>query len=352
MRYVENPEKASAIGGQALERMAELGMPANPLNYELWYSYFSGAAHDLNLAVDELLSKGGSVDETRLAEIHREFLAVEDDGERVAQISGELEQQIDQVLSHMRETSDDNKGFGASLADYSVALAEGAAGSDVGAVVRNILMETQNVVARSKALERKLQESGEQIGTLQQSLQEIRQEAQTDGLTGIANRKCFDGRLQEEAERASKDGSSLCLLLTDIDHFKKFNDTFGHSVGDSVLKVVARHLTDNVKGADLPARYGGEEFVVILPQTQIENAITLAEQIRAKLATKELKSKVSGECYGSVTLSIGVSLFRPGERLTDFIDRADRGLYKAKELGRNRVVQEGELAEPVAAVAS
>jgi diguanylate cyclase len=171
MRYVENPEKASAIGGQALERMAELGMPANPLNYELWYSYFSGAAHDLNLAVDELLSKGGSVDEMRLAEIHREFLAVEDDGERVEQISGELEQQIDQVLSHMRETSDDNKGFGASLADYSVALAEGAAEGDVGAVVRNILMETQNVVARSKALERKLQESGEQIGTLQQSLQ-------------------------------------------------------------------------------------------------------------------------------------------------------------------------------------
>jgi diguanylate cyclase len=352
MRYVENPEKAAAICEQAVARIAELGMPANPINYSVWYNYFSGEIHDLVLAVDDVLGKGGAVDEIRFAELHREFLAGSDSGERVEQIRGELEQQIDEVVRHMREANDDNKGFGESLADFSEALATGTGEHDVAAVVRNILLETQNVVAKSKTLEQRLHDSTQQIGTLQQSLQEIRQEAQTDGLTGIANRKCFDMRLQEEATRASEDGSSLCLLLTDIDHFKKFNDTFGHSVGDSVLKVVAKHLTDNVKGADLPARYGGEEFAVILPQTEIENATTLAEQIRGKLAKKELKSKASGEGYGSITLSIGVSRFRPGERLTDFIDRADQGLYKAKGLGRNRVVHEGELEAPIAAVGS
>jgi diguanylate cyclase len=355
MRYVENPEKAAGICERAVARMAELGMPANPLNFAVWYNYYSGERQELTQAVDDALAKGGSIDEGRLGEIHYKFLdgeAEQDSGEQVERIGGELEQQIDEVLRHMRDAKDDNEGFGESLAGYSVALAEGAAENDVSSLVRNILLETQNVVAKSKALERKLEESSEQIGTLQQSLQEIRQEAQTDGLTGIANRKCFDLRLQEEASRASEDGSSLCLLLTDIDHFKKFNDTFGHSVGDSVLKVVAKHLTDNVKGADLAARYGGEEFAVILPHTVIDNAVTLAQQIREKLAKKELKSKTNGESYGNITLSIGVSRFRPGESLSDLIDRADQGLYRAKELGRNRVVHEGELVVQAVAAGS
>jgi diguanylate cyclase len=355
MRYVENPEKAAGISERAVARMAELGVPANPLNYEVWYNYYRGDKPELTRAVDDALARGGAINEGRLAEIHYKFLDVETDqdgGERVERISGELERQIDDVLRHMRDAKDDNEGFGESLAGFSEALAEGATENDAGSLVRKILLETQNVVAKSKALERKLEESSEQIGTLQQSLQEIRQEAQTDGLTGIANRKCFDTRLHEEAMRASEDGSSLCLLLTDIDHFKKFNDTFGHSVGDSVLKVVAKHLTDNVKGADLAARYGGEEFAVILPQTVIENAVTLAQQIREKLAKKELKSKTNGESYGNITLSIGVSRFRPGEPLSDLIDRADQGLYRAKELGRNRVVHEGELIVQAVAAGS
>jgi diguanylate cyclase len=355
MRYVENPEKAAGISERAVARMAELGVPANPLNYEVWYNYYRGDRPELTRAVDDALARGGAINEGRLAEIHYKFLDVETDqdgGERVERISGELERQIDDVLRHMRDAKDDNEGFGESLVGFSEALAEGATENDAGSLVRKILLETQNVVAKSKALERKLEESSEQIGTLQQSLQEIRQEAQTDGLTGIANRKCFDTRLHEEAMRASEDGSSLCLLLTDIDHFKKFNDTFGHSVGDSVLKVVAKHLTDNVKGADLAARYGGEEFAVILPQTVIENAVTLAQQIREKLAKKELKSKTNGESYGNITLSIGVSRFRPGEPLSDLIDRADQGLYRAKELGRNRVVHEGELIVQAVAAGS
>ena len=135
-------------------------------------------------------------------------------------------------------------------------------------------------------------------------------------------------------------------MLADIDHFKAFNDNYGHRIGDSVLKVVARNLKDAVKGADLPARYGGEEFAIIFPETELENAVIVANQIREKLAKKELKNSKNGASYGCVTLSIGVARYRSGEPLSDLIQRADEGLYQGKETGRNRVVSETELREP------
>ena len=113
-----------------------------------------------------------------------------------------------------------------------------------------------------------------------------------------------------------------------------------------MLKVVARNLKDGVKGADLPARYGGEEFAIIFPETELENAVIVANQIREKLAKKELKNSKSGENYGCVTLSIGVARYRHGEPLSELVQRADQGLYQGKADGRNRVVSERELRGP------
>ncbi len=145
------------------------------------------------------------------------------------------------------------------------------------------------------------------------------------------------------AAEALQERDDLCLLLMDIDHFKKFNDTFGHQVGDEVLKVVARTLKEGVKGRDTPARYGGEEFAVILPQTSLKNAVVVAEQIRTTLASRKLQNRKTGADYGFVTLSIGVSKYRFGESLEALIQRADEALYLGKNRGRNRVVEESEL---------
>ena len=172
----------------------------------------------------------------------------------------------------------------------------------------------------------------------------------TDSLTGLANRKCFDQRLREEAAKAMEEGTQLCLLILDIDHFKSFNDTFGHHIGDSVLKVVARNLNDEVKGQDLPARYGGEEFCVILPGTRLEDAATVAEQIRARLAKRELKNSKTDESYGKVTLSVGAALYRFGEPISEFVQRADECLYLAKHAGRNQVVTEAKLRQTLSLV--
>jgi diguanylate cyclase len=169
-------------------------------------------------------------------------------------------------------------------------------------------------------------------------LQTVQREAITDGLTGLPNRKHFDNNLRGHASTAMEEGTSLSLLLLDVDHFKHFNDTFGHRIGDEVLKVVGRLLLKNLDETALPARYGGEEFAVILPRQNIEAALVTAEAVRASLASHRLTNKATGEKYGRVTVSIGAAEYRLGEPLSTLVERADDALYRAKQDGRNRVV--------------
>ncbi|MDX1975372.1 MAG: GGDEF domain-containing protein, partial [Rickettsiales bacterium] len=148
--------------------------------------------------------------------------------------------------------------------------------------------------------------------------------------------KMFD----ENALVAKEQNKQLCLIILDIDHFKSFNDRFGHLLGDEVLKTVARTLTDCLKGRDVVARFGGEEFVVILPDTPIEGALKVAEMIRSTISTKELKRKDTGETFGTITVSMGVASFHPtSDTLPTLVKRADDALYKAKHNGRNQVIR-------------
>ena len=132
----------------------------------------------------------------------------------------------------------------------------------------------------------------------------------------------------------------MSLLIIDIDYFKKFNDTFGHQIGDQVLKLLAQTLTSSIKGQDLAARFGGEEFCVILPGTGVDNAVKLAEIIRNKVGKKQVLNRKTGESMGQITVSVGVAEFSYGEPLSQLILRADEAMYTAKRTGRNRVVSQ------------
>jgi len=191
-------------------------------------------------------------------------------------------------------------------------------------------------------LEQRLDDSRQQISDLQDNLEAVRAESMTDSLTGVANRKLFDRTLSDAVEQARESGESLSLLMMDIDHFKRFNDTFGHQAGDGVLRLVAAAMKANVKGRDLVARYGGEEFSAVLPATALADALTVAEQIRQAVMAKELIKKSSGESLGNVTLSIGAATLEDGEDAEQLISRADRYLYSAKRGGRNRVMAEDD----------
>jgi diguanylate cyclase len=133
-------------------------------------------------------------------------------------------------------------------------------------------------------------------------------------------------------------GDDLCLLLIDIDHFKKFNDTWGHQTGDEVLKLVAKTLVENIKGQDIVARFGGEEFVVLLPKTSLSASVTVANVIRTAFEKRRVVGKESKRMIGGITVSIGVARYELGEALAELIQRADAALYRAKNEGRNRVI--------------
>jgi diguanylate cyclase len=137
--------------------------------------------------------------------------------------------------------------------------------------------------------------------------------------------------------------------LIDIDHFKTFNDNFGHGVGDQVLRLMARVLRERMRDGDLPARYGGEELIAVLPGAALATCEAVAERIRRAIAECHITRRSTGEALPGITVSIGVGQFQSGESMADLIERCDRALYLAKRTGRNRVVTENELDRELAA---
>jgi diguanylate cyclase (GGDEF)-like protein len=164
-------------------------------------------------------------------------------------------------------------------------------------------------------------------------LQQQEDMARCDGLTGLYNHRMFQETLREEINRTRRYQRPLSLIMLDIDHFKKFNDTYGHPVGDEVIKMVARTIKGMIRATDRAFRYGGEEFTLVLPETTCENGMILAGRVRQKVEDDRSVQNLS------ITISLGITDLRPDETAESFIKRADAALYAAKDGGRNRVVR-------------
>lgn len=227
-------------------------------------------------------------------------------------------------LSSLGKDEDIERGIAAGGDDYlHKPVSEVVLGAKIRAMQRIIQMRTSLVV-----LTRKLDAAN----------QELRKQSAIDGLTGIANRRYFDEYLNREWRRARRNGSHISLMMCDVDHFKRFNDSLGHQAGDDVLRRIAHLIANNMaRPSDAPARYGGEEFAVILPETPIGGAIFVAEKVRNALHESSIPHPDSP--LERVTLSIGVASLTPDEHIepASLIAAADRALYQAKHEGRDRV---------------
>lgn len=227
-------------------------------------------------------------------------------------------------LSSLGKDEDIERGIAAGGDDYlAKPVSEVVLGAKVRAMQRIIQMRTSLVVLASK---------------LDATNRELKRLSASDGLTGIPNRRLFDEYLSREWRRAQRAASSIALMMCDVDHFKLFNDTYGHQAGDDCLRQVAHCIQKTMeRGSDIAARYGGEEFAVVLPETQIGGALFLAEKIRH--AVHELHIPHAASASGWVSMSIGIASMIPGEKSSseELIQAADQALYQAKHEGRDRV---------------
>jgi len=208
--------------------------------------------------------------------------------------------------------------------------------TDIKIVLQEIIQETQSLAATSQAMQNKLNEANKEMELLRLELTQVRQMAVTDGLTGLLNRRAFDMTLAEIIEQSEPDKTYLSLL--DIDHFKRVNDDYGHTVGDNVIKYVAALMKKHSEDHHYVARYGGEELAIIMPNTSEDKAIEISENIRSSMESSRLKRKDNNQPLHKITLSIGIAQLRAGDDSESLVVRADSALYQAKETGRNKVV--------------
>jgi diguanylate cyclase len=335
-------ERTFAFAEIALGQIRALAHPASPRNFEIWYHYATGYTPALNQTINQTLEKKGTLSDDELEHIYGTYIASSRLGDRLDTVNARVIDEVKQVLETIDAAAGSATSYSASLADANEQLKGANDGDTLRAVIERLVHGTKEMQLSNSKLEARLSASRQEIEQLQQNLEEVRIESLTDPLTTLSNRKFFDQAMPRAIEVANQKNEPLSLLMTDIDHFKKFNDTYGHLTGDEVLRLVAISLKQNVKGQDIAARYGGEEFGVALPNTTLQSAITVANHIRHAVMTKELVKRSSGERLGRVTISIGVAALHPNDTAQSLIERADKCLYAAKRSGRNRVICEAD----------
>ena len=334
-------ERTMAFAEIALGQIKALRQSASPRNYEIWYAYATGYSPSLNETINAILTRDGALSEADIDQIYNGYFSPTRITERIDTIGARVMDEIEQVMAMVDAAVGTASNYSESLAGVSRNL-PGADRDGLRTIVESLVQTAKEMEEVNHKLEARLSASKQEINQLQENLEVVRTESLTDPLTSLANRKFFDQALANAIAEAAADNEALSLLMTDVDHFKTFNDTFGHLTGDQVLRLVALSVKQNVKGQDIAARYGGEEFAVILPNTVLRSGITVADHIRRAVMSKELMKRSTGEHLGRVTISIGVATMRPGDTAQSLIGRADNCLYAAKRSGRNRVICESD----------
>jgi diguanylate cyclase len=338
VHYWEMPDHARALAARAFELIRQYDVLPTPPNYELWFGYATGQNQELITALDNAVAAGKASDLAHMRELHMRFYG---GGLNITldELGAKLQTEIHKFAKVLEGAGKDTAAYGRTLNTAANQLGGGDVGQ-IKVIIEGVVAATRAIEAKNKTLETELKTSTSEMHALRSRLEVIRKESQVDALTGLANRRGFDEAVKVAVRDAADEGAPLCVLIGDVDHFKKFNDTWGHATGDQVLRLVAQCFKSNTKGRDTAARYGGEEFVVALPQTTLANAMTVAEHIRLAVETKKIIKRSTGETLGSITLSIGVAQYKSGESIDETINRADACLYAAKNSGRNRVMSE------------
>lgn len=328
-------EKNTELLRLILRKSSENPAALTPKAYAVWYEYLSADGRvALKAAMQALLDKQIPICDLRVGELFDRYLL---DGTKDSHKDAreELATMIEKLSFFASTTSENASKFSGELSEGMAEIVAGKEGADLPVLMAALLAKAEIMSNSLQTLNFQLETSQSEIQRLQVELNQAKDDAVIDPLTGLLNRRGLDRCIHDlESEHA---GRSACLLVIDIDHFKRVNDTYGHSFGDVVIGVVASVLRRGIKGKDYASRFGGEEFAVILPETDIHGGRIVAEQIRATIANGKVRGGKDGDELRSITVSVGVTSFLIGGKWDEAFTRADTALYTSKNTGRNRV---------------
>ncbi len=322
--------------GRINAMMADGGIEPSPSNYEFFYRYATGADPQLVEAVDTVRAATGRIGPAAIANIRRELYGSGASG--VSRLLEDTGRQLSSMSAFVERSDAGARSYRDSLGAKTSGLASAATAERQRAMINEMVEATNAMIATTEQLEAELAEAACEIDMLKADLEIARIESRSDSLTGLANRKACCDYLDVQITRAVIEGKPLALIFLDIDYFKKFNDNFGHRMGDEVLRLVAQNLERFFHGSGFVSRWGGEEFVIVMPNLEAPDAAAHAERFRQHITTRTVRTRTSGKEIGRVTLSLGVSGLIGDDSAQSLIDRADRALYDAKAEGRDRVV--------------
>jgi diguanylate cyclase len=333
---LRGPE-AFQLARRALVEMETAGVWPTPLNFELWLHYVGDPEGPLGREITRLLDAKDAFTEGTAEMLAAEYLPRGRLSEEIRDAGAVLNRELSSVSDAIAKARESQAAYGETLAEAGANIEQAAAPADLKQLVSGLTDATSKVQRENATLERRLETSTKEVARLREHLEQVRRDAMTDALTNLANRKAFDEELLRACDQAEADKSVVTLAVLDIDHFKRFNDTWGHQTGDQVLRYVASVIGRISKNPRVAARYGGEEFAVIFPgegALQVEMALN---SIREEIGSRALRRRSTNDELGAVTISAGLAERRPGETGTLLLDRADEALYASKRGGRNMV---------------
>jgi diguanylate cyclase len=329
-------EKSFQVLKNTVPLMLKHKIPAIPTNYALWYTYVSNESEQLKQDIDDSLRKGYPMSEVKAKALYRHHLSEKHEID-AWELRQSLEAMLQELSSSMKDTHTDTTQFKAMMdvnLDNLVKIEnEDLSVSEVMELVRNMVEESKALRQSTISFSSTIVKAEKEIESLKLKLQKSQHEALYDALTGLCNRRYFDSELE------SKMGiDTLSIMLIDIDHFKVVNDTYGHLMGDLVLKAIAKKLQQGCREDAQVFRYGGEEFVVLMPGADLQKSRHAADILRRSIESISVRDRRTGKVLDNLTVSAGVAQKTQNENAVEFIARADAMLYEAKELGRNRVM--------------
>ncbi len=335
MHFKDDYATAAQILKQAVAKMRDHAIAPHPVNYTLWYSYMGGALPDLNQALEKLLaSPRGYSDALAQGIFHQHITGRQAQTNQKALLG--ITEVAASLLQRLNGSLEDSAEFDQVLSENLQLLRDMDAGGELAAVVDLVAKSAEAMAVANRAFRQKTEAAKQEVDQLKVKLQATEKLATKDGLTQLYNRTAFDRQL---AQLLSKDevAVSTALILLDLDHFKRFNDDYGHLIGDRVLQKAGEIIQLCVPDNTICARYGGEEFALLVTNTSLEGATGVAEEVRKHMERLRVRLKNTNDVLSNITGSFGVALYKVGEGAMGFIDRADKALYRAKDSGRNRV---------------